>query len=188
VSPRPLAGLLLALLVVTGCSVSRAGPPIPTRSAAPASTPSTTQSTTPSTKPSTTPPSSTSAEPSGPIEPDEPELPLITAADGTDVAACRDGVCEVAVSGPVTIELPAGTLTITSAGPDGVDFELAAGSGGGSGNLRGFCLVTFFPGGLTSSCPVDAPGPPPRPAAGRVNLQLIGVTAEGAPVLRVVAG
>lgn len=189
-SPRPLAaGLLFALLVVTGCSVSRAGPPIPNRSA-PASTSSSTPArpSTPAEPSTPTRPSTPSAEPSGPIEPDEPELPLITAADGTDVTACRDGVCEVAIAGPAAIELPTGTLEITSAGPEGVDFELTVSSGGGSGNLSGFCLVTFYPGGLTSSCPVDAPAPPPRPAPGRVSLQLTGVTADGAPVLRVVAG
>jgi len=168
--------MLLALLVLTGCAVSRAGAPIPSRTA-PSSTPASTPAETAT---------STSAE--RPTEPTEPELPQVVAADGVDTGACLDGSCEVAIAGPVTIQLPTGALVISAASPDGVDFDLTTGSGSGSGNLRGFCLLTFYPGGLSSSCPVDAPGPPPAPAPGRVFMQLGGVTADGAPVLRVIAG
>lgn len=50
--------------------------------------------------------------------------PFPTAADGSDVAACRDGNCEIVVSGPVEIplerEFGVDRLAITAIAADGV--------------------------------------------------------------------
>ena len=115
-----------------------------------------------------------------------------TAADGTRLAACADGTCEVAVSRPVRIRLRTGTLKVTAVeADDAVEIDLTLrNGGGGTGTLRGTCgTISYFSasGGRGEFC-ADASAAPkrPRPARGEVALQLAGWTTDGAAVLRVV--
>ncbi|WP_158848843.1 hypothetical protein [Saccharothrix deserti] len=116
--------------------------------------------------------------------------PAPTAADGTDYAACADGTCEVAVSGPVDIALGGsagpGTFSVRTMHADGIDFEVSLAQSGGRGTLKGHCTLSFHPGGGGSSCS-NKPGPPPTPKAGVLAVQMVGVTA-GTAVLRLVSG
>src|SRR5687767_3987024 len=129
-SPRAwqlMCALLVAMVLGGGCAPSRDQAAPPATESAPAST-----------KPSPTP--SPSASP-------------LQAADGSNYEACADGVCEVAVSRPVTLRLggPAGagsTLVIREVLDDGLDIDLTlAGGGGGDGTLKfkGACgTITRF--------------------------------------------
>ncbi|MEV6276976.1 hypothetical protein [Nocardia sp. NPDC051832] len=63
-------------------------------------TPTTTRA--PTTSRTTTPRRTTTSAPST----------LPPAADGTNVAACADGTCEVEVTGPTTIPIPGSTLAV----------------------------------------------------------------------------
>jgi hypothetical protein len=116
--------------------------------------------------------------------------PAPTAADGADYAACADGTCEVAVSGPVDIPLGGsvgpGTFAVRAVLADGVEFELTSAIGGGSGSLKGHCTATFVPGGGGMSCS-SKPSAPPEPRAGVLAVQMVGVT-DGTAVLRLVTG
>lgn len=101
------AVVIAAVLVtgLTGCSVSGSPSPSPA-----ASTPATTTTT-----------SSTAPPP--------------TAADGTNVAACFDGTCEIAISGPLAIPLDRrfriARLTVDAINPDGLAITFVSTSGGG---------------------------------------------------------
>lgn len=57
-----------------------------------------------------------------------------TAADGTNLAACATGDCEIQVSGPVSIPVPAAdgatTVAVTSIQPDTVTMSIASTGGG----------------------------------------------------------
>jgi len=95
-----LAGLVAATLVLGGCGADRAAPrdsARPSRSASPSPSPS---------------PSATG-----------PTLP--PAADGSDIAACYDGDCEVRVRAPLKIPVSPSTgiatLTVTSITAEGVN-------------------------------------------------------------------
>ncbi|ONI90912.1 hypothetical protein ALI22I_10785 [Saccharothrix sp. ALI-22-I] len=116
--------------------------------------------------------------------------PPPTATDGTDYAACADGTCEVAVSGPVDIALGGsagpGTFSVRTMHADGIDFEVTLAQSGGSGTLKGHCTLSFVPGGGGSSCSTK-PSPPPAPRAGVLAVQMVGVT-DGTAVLRLVSG
>lgn len=114
------------------------------------------------------------------------------AADGTNVAACADGNCEVAISRPVAITLSGtgdvDTLTVTKVGPDGFDFKTSAKDGGtGSGNLaRGDCVSTSWGGGGGLTCGKDLD--PAERQDGVLAMQIVGKTDQGALVLRIVSG
>lgn len=119
---------------------------------------------------------------------------LPPAADGTDVAACADGNCEVEVSGPVDIPLTGHatgitTLSIVELTSEGFSFTTSSnGSERGSGDLRGGCILTFYRSGGGSSCTTpDQELPPPQPEAGALAIQLVGA-ADGTVVLRLVSG
>jgi hypothetical protein len=119
---------------------------------------------------------------------------LPTAADGTDLAACADGNCEVEVSGPVDISLTGHasgitTLSVIELVSDGFSFTMASnGSERGSGDLRGGCILTFYSSGGGSSCPgPDQELPPPAPEAGALAMQLVGAR-DGTVVFRLVSG
>lgn len=119
---------------------------------------------------------------------------LPPAADGTDLAACADGNCEVAVSAPVDIPLTGHatgitTMSVVELTPDGFSFTMTSnGNERGSGDLRGGCTLTFYSSGVGSSCPgPDQELPPPAPEAGALALQLVGA-ADGTAVFRLVSG
>jgi hypothetical protein len=164
---------LLVVLVVAACGES----PRPAPPALPSTPPSASPSAVPS--PSTAPSAA-------------PPAPAVTAADGTRLAACADGTCEVAVSGPARIKLRTGSLRVTKVTADeAVKFKMSLrNGGGGSGTLRGTCgTISYFSasGGRGEFC-ADASAAPkqPQPVRGEVALQLAGWTADGAAVLRVV--
>jgi hypothetical protein len=171
--------ILLAALALAACGESsNPAPPAAAPSASPAAPPSTSASAVPSAPPT--------------ASPTPPPAPKATAADGTRLAACADGTCEVAVSRPARIKLRTGTLEITKVTANDVvaiDLSLRNG-GGGTGTLRGTCgTISYFSasGGRGEFC-ADASAAPkrPRPERGEVALQLAGWTADGAAVLRVV--
>jgi hypothetical protein len=116
------------------------------------------------------------------------------AADGTRYAACKDGTCEVAVARKTRITFKDGTLSLSKirAG-DALNFRLKLSYGGsGKGTLKGTCgTVAYFAlGGGVRVTTCDASGVPkrPKPFEGEVALQLVGWTADGAAVLRIVSG
>ncbi len=82
------------------------------------------------------------------------------AADGTNIEACRDGDCEILVTGPVTVPLDGTYLTEISLALDGSDsvsftMEPAPGSsiGGGIGvGCAAGLTITAHGGGSTSAC------------------------------------
>jgi hypothetical protein len=113
----------------------------------------------------------------------------VTAADGTNVAACADGNCEILVSGPIDIELNEhGGLTrlsVVEVGPSGLGFTTTTPGGSGSGEIQGDCTLTFFEGGQGSSCGGDQA--PPQKRTGVLAMQL-GDRVDGGVVLRLVSG
>lgn len=162
-STRRLAGVLLALLAVSGC-VSRTGPAPEPRSEAPRS--ETAQSETPS---SEAPP---------------------TAADGADVRACADGNCEILLEPAMTIPVPGGTLSITAADDGRIEYEVSINGGTATGSAKGNCVTTFTldgTGGGSTCYAGDGPAPQPRPAAGEMAMVVVGRGTD-APVLRLVTG
>jgi hypothetical protein len=122
-----------------------------------------------------------------------------TAANGTDYATCASGSCEVAVSGPVDIRFGgagAGTLSITSVGPGGVDFNLNQDAGeSANGTLKPGCGTASFAaaGGMSgtfgsatsdsTSCLHQWPAAEPD----AVTLQMPAVIGNTA-ILRIVIG
>ncbi|MDL5158261.1 hypothetical protein [Actinomycetospora termitidis] len=111
----PVAGgvALLVALTVAGCG-SPTPPPAPPASpttVSPAALP-------PAASPTTTPaPTTTRAA-----------LPVVTARDGTNVKACADGACEVAIDGPSTFRVGDFRTTVTP-GADGVAVRVVFPSG-----------------------------------------------------------
>ncbi|WLW55318.1 hypothetical protein [Streptomyces sp. YU58] len=107
-------------------------------------------------------PSSTSAPPStggtrAPAETRQPPTPTREAADGTDVGACFDGRCEIAVSKPTSVKvdsrfrvpnlrvtkITADTVVVESSGP-GTFLRTSLGEGGtGIQNGLGFRLKSL---------------------------------------------
>ncbi len=160
---KRFAGLLVLVVALSGCTVSRAGGPVAARTPPTTTTTMTTTTTTTTTTP-----------------------PAPTASDGADFQACADGTCEVAIAGPATIPLPGGQLVVTTVLADGIDFELSGATGGGSGSLRGYCTVTFGGGGGTMTCPREGPPDPPAPTPGSLTLQIAGVH-DGAALVRIVS-
>jgi hypothetical protein len=156
---RRFVGLLVVVLVVSGCTVSRTGAPVAARTPSSEATTTTTTTTTP---------------------------PDPTAVDGANFQACADGTCEVAIPGPATIPLPGGQLAVTQVLGDGIEFDLTAAAGGGSGSLRGYCTVTFGGGGGTMTCPSEGPPDPPAPTPGSLTVQIAGVY-DGAALVRIVS-
>ncbi|MDW6061552.1 hypothetical protein SAZ11_30435 [Streptomyces sp. FXJ1.4098] len=115
----------------------------------------------------------------------------MTAADGSNPAACTDGNCEIAVTKPVTIgiKLPGGPakLSLTKVGKNAVDYKVTSGnsktSGGASGDGSG-CVAVFRSGGSSSSCGMG--GPPPDKVDGAVVLQVV-AGADGTAILRLIS-
>lgn len=80
----PALTVVVMLMAVSGCAATTAGPP-PVVAASPTTSDPTTSHPSPTPVATTPPP---------------------TAADGTDLAACADGVCEVRIDGPTVIPVP----------------------------------------------------------------------------------
>jgi len=117
---------------------------------------------------------------------------LPRAADRQDYDSCRDGTCEILVTGPTTIDVGHGTLTVVDIDPDGVTFDLdLATGGGGSGTFHNKCgtIARFYLDGRSefTGCPDGEMLPPPDAQPASVALQLKGRTDKTA-VLRVVSG
>lgn len=111
-------------------------------------------------------------------------------ADGTNVAACSDGNCEVAVTAPVDIRLTGqGGLTelsVTEVTQNGVRYAVTSEGGSGSGAVDIGCLSTFYSGGGGSVC---WSGQPPTPTKDRGVLELQVVTvAEDTATIRLISG
>ncbi|UGQ10805.1 hypothetical protein LO772_28945 [Yinghuangia sp. ASG 101] len=92
--------------------------------------------------------------------PGEPSAsPAAVAADGTDVEACRDGDCEILVTGPLTVPLDGTYVTEISLELDGdtVDFTMepapgtSIGGGIGVGCVAGLTIGEHG-GGSRSAC------------------------------------
>ncbi|MFD6189712.1 hypothetical protein [Streptomyces sp. NPDC060275] len=105
--------------------------------------------------------------------PEPPSSP--SPADGTDVSACTDGDCEIAVTEPVTIHFRGpgddgrATLSVTTVGPNEIEYEVKSGNtrskGGASGPGQG-CLTYLRDRGSGNSCgTLDSARPSPRPDA-----------------------
>ncbi|MFE0367688.1 hypothetical protein ACFU78_12680 [Streptomyces tendae] len=96
-------------------------------------------------------------------------------ADGTDVGACTDGNCEIAVTEPVTIYFPApddagrATLSVTKVGPKEIEYEVKSGNNRSTGGAEGpgqGCLTYLRDRGSGNSCgALDPTRPTPRPGA-----------------------
>lgn len=126
-------------------------------------------------EPAGTPPSTTAAP------------PALTAADGSNFAACADGTCEVLVTGPADIPLTGQGglqgISVAAVTAQGIDFKL---NGGGEGSLSPGCIVTLYENGSGSSCSSGEPRKP-DPVDGVLALQLTEVR-DGKAVLRLVSG
>ncbi|MEJ3657997.1 hypothetical protein WEH80_34035 [Actinomycetes bacterium KLBMP 9759] len=118
-----LPSLVIGTLALTACSAAPAGPRPETTSAAKAT------STAPPTTAPTTPPTTARPKPTG--------------ADGTNLAACQDGSCDVLVTGPATIPVPPRTgflsLQVVRVGTTlGIRWTSPGGGGGSmAGSGRG---------------------------------------------------
>jgi hypothetical protein len=136
-------------LVIAGCGSAAAPPPAP--SPAPA--------TTVAAPPPTTETPTTSAAP--------PPLPVVTAADGTNVKACSDGTCEVAIDGPRTFRVLSFTATATP-GPGSIALHLESD------------LVSQDSGTMTEPGPAGGVG-----ANGQnTDYSFVGQDPQGRPVVR----
>jgi hypothetical protein len=180
-APWRAAVAIVATLLVAGCGSSGDADPSASGTTASAGTPGT---------PSASPSPSASAATASPSP-----TPRPTAADRRRYAACADGTCEVYVPRPVRIRLRGGTLSVTKVKPnESMDFKLTFSAGGqGSGTLKGTCgsIVTFYRAGGGAGflgCPADGVPARPTPQRGAVQLQLVGWSADGAAVLRLVSG
>lgn len=104
-----------------------------------------------------------------------PTPPSPSPADGTDVGACTDGNCEIAVTEPVTIRFPApgdagrATLSVTKIGPNEIEYEVKSGNNRSTGGAQGpgqGCLTYLRDRGSGNSCgTLDPTRPSPRPGA-----------------------
>ncbi|MER5209618.1 hypothetical protein ABT063_03255 [Streptomyces sp. NPDC002838] len=146
------------MVVLTGCGGSGGQDDGPEEGAGPSST----------STPSRASGAGTPAKTEQPSSPSSPATSGATAADGTDVGACFDGRCDVAVSKPMTLKVDSrfgvGELRITkitddsvvlqSSGP-GTFLSASVGEGGTGGlNALGFrvkslnggtAVLEFFP-------------------------------------------
>ncbi|MFF4914386.1 hypothetical protein [Streptomyces tendae] len=105
----------------------------------------------------------------------QPSSPSPSPADGTDVGACTDGNCEIAVTEPVTIRFPApddagrATLSVTKIGPNEIEYEVKSGNNRSTGGAEGpgqGCLTYLRDRGSGNSCgTLDPTRPSPRPGA-----------------------
>ncbi|MFI6080441.1 hypothetical protein ACIBBB_05600 [Streptomyces sp. NPDC051217] len=88
-----------------------------------------------------------------------PAKPSAAAADGSDVGACEDGNCEIAVSEPVTFPFRgpdgAATLSVTEIGKNKVEYTVTSGNGRSQGGASGpgqGCITVLRTSGSGNSC------------------------------------
>ncbi|MEU6246728.1 hypothetical protein [Glycomyces sp. NPDC047010] len=128
----------------------------------------------------------TTAEPTG------AEPTALTAADGADYAACADGACEVAVAEPVDITAgEALPFSVTAVTGEGIEFSISSGGSSVGGSVNGVCEITALGTSFQSRCFEDAAeleALAPAPADGELLVQLLGMDADGAAVLRFTLG
>ncbi|WP_240434493.1 hypothetical protein [Streptomyces sp. YIM 130001] len=103
--------------------------------------------------------------------PAEPS-PSVTAADGDDLAACKDGNCEVTVADPAEIRFdgPDGqaTLSVTKVERNRVEYRIKSGNGkasGGAGGPGQGCITALRATGSGTTCgptATDAPSAQPK--------------------------
>jgi hypothetical protein len=115
--------------------------------------------------------------------------PPPTAADGSNIAACADGECEIRLDDEMEIPTPAGTISFTFA--DGqLEYEIVSPEGGtNSGSAEGLCVTTINIDGTGGGSTCYAEGDPPDldPGPGQLALQVLGADTD-APVLRMAVG
>ncbi|MDG9716362.1 hypothetical protein [Streptomyces sp. DH24] len=120
--------------------------------------------------------------------------PTITAADGTDPAACADANCEIAVTEPVTFRFAgpdgrAATLSVTKVGRNEVEYTVKSGNGrsrgGASGPGQG-CLTVLRGNGSGNSCGGGLDDTRPSPQPGAVVIQVTG-HEDGTALLHIVS-
>ncbi|MGC0421032.1 hypothetical protein [Embleya sp. AB8] len=102
-----------------------------------------------------TPDTMPTADPSSPWSPSAPSSPSITADDGTDLDACRDGTCRISVFGPVTLPIDGKpyVISVQSVTAGKVGFRVDEGPGAYvAGDLGVGCVAYIYPGGFMSAC------------------------------------
>ncbi|MFC5958621.1 hypothetical protein ACFP51_30550 [Streptomyces pratens] len=140
------------------------------------------------------PPASLSTPSSEPAGGTGPAKPSVSAADGRDPAACADGDCEIAVSGPVTIRFdgPVGstTVSVSEVGPDRIEYEVKSGNGRSAGGAEGrgqSCRTVLRAGGSGTSCGGIGDDGPPSARPGTVVVQVT-PGEGGTALLHIVSG
>ncbi|WJV50850.1 hypothetical protein [Streptomyces flavofungini] len=136
----------------------------------------------------------TSTSPSAHPSSDEPSAESSeSAADGSDVGACADGDCEIAVSEKVTFRFkgPRGqaTLSVTEVGPDKVEYTVKSGSGRAKGGASGpgqGCVTVLRSNGSGNSCGGLGDGARPSPQPGAVVIQAA-TGEDGTAILHIVS-
>ncbi len=121
--------------------------------------------------------------------------PPPTAKDGADYAACADGVCEVAIDKPVTIDVAGTSFVVKGMLEDGLEFDVTFANGGGAtGTMKGTCgsIISFYTSGTGGMSGVfcalgNKPQPAPEPKPGLLQLQMSGF-ADRTAIVRIVAG
>ncbi|MEF9901807.1 hypothetical protein [Streptomyces sp. P9-A2] len=123
-----------------------------------------------------------------------PAQPSVSAADGRDPAACADGNCEIAVSGPVTVRFdgPVGstTVSVSEVGPDRIEYEVESGNGRSAGGAEGrgqSCRVVLRAGGSSTLCGGIGDDGPPGARPGTVVVQ-VAPGEDGTALLHIVSG
>ncbi|SDD91048.1 hypothetical protein [Streptomyces prasinopilosus] len=123
-----------------------------------------------------------------------PVSPSVPAADGRDPAACADGDCEIAVSGPVAVRFdgPAGrtTVSVSEVGPHRIEYAVESGNGRSASGTEGrghSCRTVLRAGGSATSCGAAGDGGPPGARPGTVVVQVV-PGEDGTALLRVVSG
>lgn len=120
--------------------------------------------------------------------------PAPSASDGTDIAACADGDCEIAVPEPVTVPLkvfdgPA-EIAVTKVAKDAIGYRVTLGTKNNgtetSSEIKGentACTATIHQGGSSGSC--GPAGEPPSGERGAVVMRLA-TGEDGTAILRLV--
>ncbi|WP_148256627.1 hypothetical protein [Kribbella flavida] len=154
---KVITATLAATVLLVSCGADPAGSSTPGPSPSP-STPS--PAITPSATPSPAPTPTRTPTPSPTPRPTTPKpVAPPKAKDGTNVAACRDGNCQILVTGRTTIRFSGGRIVVTQVGPKFATFTLTGRYGGGNGQLGPNCAVTFGYGGLSTRCGGTKPAP-----------------------------
>ncbi|MFD3484321.1 hypothetical protein [Streptomyces sp. NPDC058665] len=120
--------------------------------------------------------------------------PSVSAADGSDVGACEDGNCEIAVSEPVTFPFkgqsgPA-TLAVTEIGKNKIEYTIKSGNGRSQGGATGpgqGCITVLRPNGSGNSCGGLGAAERPDKEPGAVVIQ-VATGENGTAIVHIVSG